>query len=75
MEAQRNVAHFLELISDARVKIDPLITHRFPFGRALDAYDLILKGKEPVIGVLLDWWQSFRAGTAGDFWRRIGLYH
>ncbi len=51
--AQRNMAHFLEMLSEGRVTVDHLITHRFPIDRALDAYEMILNGKEPVIGVVL----------------------
>jgi predicted dehydrogenase len=32
-----------------------LITHRFPIERALEAYELILEGKERIIGVILDY--------------------
>jgi predicted dehydrogenase len=51
--AQRNMAHFLEMMSDGKVRIDHLVTHRFPLEQALEAYDIILKGKEPVIGLVL----------------------
>ena len=44
---------FLRMVSIGRVRIDRLTTHRFPFERALEAYDTILKGKQPVLGVLL----------------------
>jgi predicted dehydrogenase/threonine dehydrogenase-like Zn-dependent dehydrogenase len=58
--AQRNMAHFIDLIGDGRVKVDPLITHRFPFEQATEAYDLILKQKGPVIGVILNYGGSGR---------------
>ena len=51
--AKRNMEEFLSQLAKGNVKVDHLITHRFPFDRALEAYDLILKGKEPYIGVLL----------------------
>ena len=51
--AQRNMAHFLEMVSERKVRIDPLITHRFPIERALEAYDMILKGREPVVGLVV----------------------
>ncbi len=51
--AQRNMAHFLEMLGDGRVTVDHLITHRFPIDRAVEAYEMILEGKEPVIGVIL----------------------
>jgi len=54
----RNLSAFLDLVARGRVQLDKLITHRFPIGQALDAYDLILKNREPYIGVVLDYPQS-----------------
>ena len=54
----RNLSSFLELIADNRLTVKPLITHRFPIARALDAYDLILgdnPSATPPIGVVLDY--------------------
>lgn len=53
--AQRNMAHFMELLAGGRVAVDHLITHRFPIERALDAYRMIVEGKEPAIGVVLQY--------------------
>src|SRR5262249_4911567 len=45
---------FLRLVSDGKVKIEPLITHRFPIDRATEAYDLITgKTGEAFTGVVL----------------------
>jgi hypothetical protein len=44
---------FLAQLAKGTVRVDHLITHRFPIDRALEAYELILEGKEPYIGVLL----------------------
>ena len=51
---QRNMAAFLDLISAGRIDVKRLITHRFAFDDALEAYSLI-KGerKEPYLGILL----------------------
>jgi predicted dehydrogenase/threonine dehydrogenase-like Zn-dependent dehydrogenase len=51
---RRNMAAFLDLVAQGKAQIQPLITHRFPIDRALDAYDLIRQdtGGEAV-GVLL----------------------
>lgn len=51
---QRNMAAFLNLISAGRIDVKRLITHRFAFDDALEAYSLI-KGerKEPYLGILL----------------------
>ncbi|MBN1580635.1 MAG: bi-domain-containing oxidoreductase [Anaerolineae bacterium] len=51
--AQRNMAAFLNLADAGQVQLKPLITHRFSFEHALDAYEMILGGKEPYIGVVL----------------------
>jgi len=37
----RNMEAFLQLLSDGKINLDPLITHRFPIENALAAYDLI----------------------------------
>jgi len=51
--AKRNLEEFLAQIAKGTVEAKRLITHRFPIERATEAYDLILKGKEPYIGVLI----------------------
>lgn len=51
--AGRNMEAFLQLLAEGRVKVQPLITHRFPIEHAPGAYRLIGEGKEPYIGVLL----------------------
>jgi polar amino acid transport system substrate-binding protein len=51
--ARRNMEEFLAQLAKGTVRVDHLITHRFPIDRALEAYELILEGKEPYIGVLL----------------------
>jgi polar amino acid transport system substrate-binding protein len=56
--AQRNMAAFLDLIVQGRVSVDRLITHRFPIEKAIEAYQLVIEGKEPYIGVLLTYPES-----------------
>jgi len=51
--ASRNLGEFLELLGRGAVQVEHLITHRFPLDRALDAYELITRGTEPSIGVVL----------------------
>jgi len=53
--AQRNVAEFLDQIVGGRVSVKHLISHRFSFGDALSAYEMILKGEEPFLGVILEY--------------------
>jgi len=50
---QRNMQAFLELVAAGRLDVRPLISHRYPFEQALDAYDLITTGGEPSLGVVL----------------------
>jgi predicted dehydrogenase len=53
---QRNIESFLALLADGKVRVAPLITHRFPVEKGADAYRLISgKGKksESFLGVLL----------------------
>ena len=51
--AQRNMEEFLKMLSLGTVKVNYLTTHTFPFEKALKAYELILRGKEITIGVIL----------------------
>ncbi len=51
--AQRNMEEFLRMVSLGRIDLSGITTHRFPFEKALDAYRLILSGREPAIGVVL----------------------
>ena len=52
---QRNMEAVLDLIARGRLDVRSLTTHRFPFDQALAAYDLIQKGSEPFMGLLLEY--------------------
>jgi len=52
---QRNLQAVLDLVADGRLRVEPLVTHRFGIERALDAYELISSGREPYLGVLLEY--------------------
>jgi len=53
---KRNMEAFLRLLSQGKINLDPLITHRFKIEDALEAYDLILgRKKEKCLGVLLEY--------------------
>jgi predicted dehydrogenase/threonine dehydrogenase-like Zn-dependent dehydrogenase len=52
---KRNMKQFLEMVSNKKVNLKKLITHRFKIDEALNAYDMILKEKEPFVGVLLEY--------------------
>jgi predicted dehydrogenase/threonine dehydrogenase-like Zn-dependent dehydrogenase len=51
---RRNMEAVLRAIATRRLSVSSLITHRFPFEEALDAYDLITgERREPHLGVVL----------------------
>jgi len=52
--AQRNFEAVLDMMATGRLDVAPLITHRFPFERALEAYELI-QSEEFHLGVLLEY--------------------
>lgn len=56
--ARRNLGQFLEMIAARQVKVAPLISHRFPFERAVEVYGRLLEGKERFMGVLLTYSQE-----------------
>ncbi len=50
----RNLESAVELMAKGKLKVQPLITHRFPIEQAADAYEVITgKKKQPFLGVLL----------------------
>jgi polar amino acid transport system substrate-binding protein len=62
---RRNMQEFLRLISTKAVRLDRLITHRFPIERAEQAYDIITgKNKEAFLGILLTYHETDRSKTA-----------
>ncbi len=69
----RNLAAFLDLAARGRVRLDKLITHRFPLSEALQAYDLILANREPYIGVVLSYPQVQEAAPSGVRAARVWL--
>jgi len=56
----RNMEAFLRLLAEGKIRILPLITHRFAVEHAIDAYDLITgRTREAFLGVVIQY-----AGTA-----------
>jgi len=51
----RNIESVLDLVSSGKVNVRSLTTHRFPLEKAPDAYQVIEKGSESYIGILLDY--------------------
>ncbi|OGO16503.1 MAG: hypothetical protein A2Z14_07200 [Chloroflexi bacterium RBG_16_48_8] len=55
----RNLAAIVDLMESARLDVLPLITHRFPVERGLEAYDLITEpGEASPLGVILSYPES-----------------
>ncbi|NMC21123.1 MAG: Gfo/Idh/MocA family oxidoreductase, partial [Thermogutta sp.] len=61
----RNLEAFLDLTAAGAVRPEVLTTHRFPIDRAAEAFELILKGTEPYLGVLLTYPAEDPPETAG----------
>lgn len=53
--AKRNIEEFLKMISLGTIKLGNITTHVFPFENALEAYQMILSGKESIIGMVLQY--------------------
>jgi predicted dehydrogenase/threonine dehydrogenase-like Zn-dependent dehydrogenase len=59
----RNIESVVELMESGKLKVDSLITHRFPIDEAAQAYEVITgKKKEPFLGVVLTY-----ANAVGKF--------
>lgn len=57
---QRNLEAVLQLLADGKIDVAPLITHRFPFDNALDAYQTI---NEPgAMGIVLEYGEQEAEG-------------
>ena len=56
---QRNMAAFLQLVAEGKVTPSKLVTHRFKFDDALEAYQVLLGvKKEPYLGIVLEYGES-----------------
>lgn len=53
--AQRNFEAVLDMMARGSLNVKPLITHRFPIDEAPKAYDLLVNGREPYLGILLEY--------------------
>jgi predicted dehydrogenase/threonine dehydrogenase-like Zn-dependent dehydrogenase len=64
---RRNIKAFLDLVAAGKVTPSKLITHRFDFEKALDAYELLLgKSKEPYLGIILEYQMSEVRGQRSE---------
>jgi predicted dehydrogenase len=60
----RNQRAVLDLLATGRLKVDDLITHRFPIDRAEQAYELIETRSEPFVGIVLEYPVTARPESA-----------
>ncbi len=65
---QRNMQAILDLMAEGKLDVSPLISHRFPIEKALDAYALIETHNEPYLGILLEY-----SGSLKEEEKRIAL--
>jgi predicted dehydrogenase len=52
---QRNMQAVLDLMAAGKVDVTPLISHRFKIENAETAYEMIEKGREPYLAILLEY--------------------
>jgi predicted dehydrogenase/threonine dehydrogenase-like Zn-dependent dehydrogenase len=52
---QRNMQAVLNLMSEGKLPVEKLTTHRFPIERASEAYDLITTRREPFLGLVVEY--------------------
>ncbi|ACV67688.1 bi-domain-containing oxidoreductase [Desulfohalobium retbaense] len=67
---QRNFEAVLDLMAAGKLDVKPLISHRFVFENAEDAYRMIADNSEPYVGIILDYQSSEGGGrkTEGGGW-------
>jgi predicted dehydrogenase/threonine dehydrogenase-like Zn-dependent dehydrogenase len=53
--AQRNMQAVLGLMSQGKLPVEKLTSHRFPVDRASQAYELITTRSEPFLGIILEY--------------------
>ncbi len=52
---RRNLEYILDMMAARRVNVAPLITHRFPFQRMQEAYELASAHAKELIAAIFDW--------------------
>ncbi len=63
----RNMEEFLRLLSQGRIQIDPLITHRFPLEDAAKAYETIMDASTNSLAVLVKYPAADLASPLTEF--------
>ncbi len=64
---RRNMESFLQLLSDGKIDVTPITTHTFELKDASSAYQLLLDGKEPYLGMLLKYRETVEQADIGLF--------
>ena len=54
----RNIEAFLDLVAAGSIRPEVCTTHRYPIAEAVAAFDLVVDGKEPYLGILLTYPES-----------------
>lgn len=52
---QRDCELFFDLVADGEMDIEPLISHREPYTKAVELYGMLLEDRSQAMGVVLDW--------------------
>jgi len=52
---QRNVRAMLRLMQEKKLDLRPLVTHTFPFEKAMEAYEMLLSPEVRALAVLIDY--------------------
>jgi predicted dehydrogenase/threonine dehydrogenase-like Zn-dependent dehydrogenase len=71
---KRNMESFLDAMNHGRVKVEPLVTHRFSIDQAAAAYGLMTKeGHEPHVAIVLEYQPPSGASTTPQTGGRIEI--
>jgi len=52
---QRDAELFFDLVADGEMSIEPLISHRAHYTKAVELYEMLMKDRSTALGVILDW--------------------
>lgn len=60
---KRNMGAFLDLVDDGKINLDLLITHKFKFEDATQAYNIITQSKDLILGVVFEYPKKINLGS------------
>jgi len=65
---KRNMEACLALMAQSKIKMQKLITHKFPIQNSLEAYNLILgKSNEPYLAILIEYPQNGKGAKSKEY--------